>query len=104
MLKQNNKTVDDIRWVGTWYARMPLGNFFEAWDCEYDSGFGSQKVAHDLIVVGENWWLERHEYDGSEWWEFKELPKMPLKMQNYKKVIGSMWESLKYINEEGNNG
>lgn len=26
------------------------------------------------MVVGDDWWLERHEYDGSEWWEFKRLP------------------------------
>jgi hypothetical protein len=27
-----------------------------------------------IIVVGKDWWLERHEYDGSEWWEFKTMP------------------------------
>jgi hypothetical protein len=27
------------------------------------------------MVIGSDWWLERHEYDGSEWWEFKSLPK-----------------------------
>lgn len=32
----------------------------------------------DLLVVGNNWWLERHNYDGSEWWEFKRLPTRPL--------------------------
>jgi len=28
-----------------------------------------------LTVAGDDWWLERHGYDGSEWWEFKTLPK-----------------------------
>jgi hypothetical protein len=30
-----------------------------------------------LIVVGKDFWLERHEYDGSEWWEFKSIPMEP---------------------------
>ena len=102
VLQANNKTIFDIKWVGTWYARMPLENFFEAWDCEYDNnGFGSQEVAHDLMVVGEDWWLERHVYGGSECWEFKELPKMPTTVREYKKVIGGgMWATLQKINEE----
>ena len=29
------------------------------------------------VAVGDNWWLERAEYDGSEWWEFKTIPKEP---------------------------
>jgi hypothetical protein len=31
----------------------------------------------DLIIVGDNWWLERKEYDGSEWFEFKKKKKEP---------------------------
>jgi len=34
-------------------------------------------IRNDLYVVGEDWWLERGEYDGSEWWEFKRLPECP---------------------------
>ena len=33
------------------------------------------EVAEDLVVVGDNWWIERHEYDGNEWWEYKEKAK-----------------------------
>jgi hypothetical protein len=30
----------------------------------------------DLVVVGIDWWLERHNgNEDSEWWEFKTLPK-----------------------------
>ena len=31
----------------------------------------------DLIVVGKDFWIERHEYDGSELWEFKRMPEEP---------------------------
>ena len=29
------------------------------------------------IVFKDNTWIERHEYDGAEWWEYKETPKEP---------------------------
>ena len=28
-------------------------------------------------IVGDNWWLERDEYDGAEGWEFKVMPIKP---------------------------
>lgn len=40
----------------------------------YDSGYGAPEVAEDLLIIGVDFWLERHEYDGSEWWEFKQMP------------------------------
>ena len=42
----------------------------------YDNGFGGAEVHGDLKIVGNDWWMERGEYDGSEWWEFKTLPKL----------------------------
>ena len=41
---------------------------------EYDDGYGSTEVNMGLKLVGKDFWLERHEYDGSEWWEYKALP------------------------------
>jgi hypothetical protein len=43
----------------------------------YDDGFGGNEIPLSLVVVGDDWWLERGEYDGSEWWEFKRLPPAP---------------------------
>ena len=40
----------------------------------YDEGYGSQRL-FGTIVFKDGTWLERHEYDGSEWWEYKKLPK-----------------------------
>ena len=38
-------------------------------DIEYDDGFGAQEIASDLIIVfSDGFKLERHEYDGSEYW------------------------------------
>ena len=41
---------------------------------EYDDGYGITEVNMGLKLVGKDFWLERHEYDGSEWWEYKTLP------------------------------
>ena len=41
----------------------------------YDNSFGGTEVLEVTMIVGKDFWLERHEYDGSEWWEYKELPK-----------------------------
>ena len=78
-LKEYGKTEEDIVWVGTKDAVVSgspdIRELFSG--IEYDSGFGGQEINPDLLVVGKDWWLERHEYDGSEWWEFKQLPVMP---------------------------
>jgi len=39
-------------------------------DVVYDAGYGSVKVPSDLVIVFyDGQYLERREYDGSEWWE-----------------------------------
>jgi hypothetical protein len=88
ILARHQKTPSDVRFVtvasinsgkyedlgpcsGSWDDFAALANF------TYDSGYGGAEVAEELKVVGDDWWLERGEYDGSEWWEFKQLPEMP---------------------------
>lgn len=41
----------------------------------YDDGYGSQRL-FGVVVFKDGTWLERGEYDGSEWWEFKSTPNM----------------------------
>ena len=74
ILKDNGRNIKDIKYVQGNDFGFSVDKFLELADTEYNDGFGSPKVAEDLIVIGEDWWLERHEYDGSEWWEYKELP------------------------------
>lgn len=66
-LKDEGLSSSNVLWVGTKEARISWDNFEQIANVEYSSGFGPQEVAKDLIIVGQNWWLERHEYDGSEW-------------------------------------
>jgi hypothetical protein len=77
ILKSVNKGPGDVvrvqwdKFYCTWEQFMGAANF------TYDNGFGGAVVETSLKVVGEDWWLERGEYDGSEWWEFKTIPTIP---------------------------
>lgn len=81
ILENNGKNFEDIIWIGSndFYTKE---NFEEILNVDYDSGYGGQEIDTDLKVVGDSWWLERHEYDGSEWWEFKEMPSTPKEYKN----------------------
>jgi len=64
-------------------------------DKEYDSGFGAQKVANDLIIAfndGSTMW--RDEYDGSEKWEYSLPFKTPDIQLPITRLIGNYWASL----------
>lgn len=50
-----------------------LGEVLSQLDFEYDNGFGSQ-VLFGYIWYVDGTWSERSEYDGSEWWSYKECP------------------------------
>ena len=98
-LVEEGKTPDDVLWVGNKDHWFSWAEFAALADQEYDSGYGSPEVATDLLVVGENFWLERHEYDGSEWWEFKDLPKKPKTHKVPNKLIGDLWPKLNEMNK-----
>lgn len=76
-LAENGKTLDGVALVGCKDFMIPMDEFLRLADINYDDGYGGTEVADDLVVVGDGWWLERHDYDGSEWWEYKEQPKAP---------------------------
>jgi len=99
VLNVNRKKEKDVLWVGNLNYHFSWDKFKELADKEYKSGFGSQNVAIDLLIVGENWWLERHEYDGSEWWEFKVMPNKPETVMQVKNLFTDVgWNDLEEIN------
>lgn len=74
ILERNGKTWNDVRYVLCRSSFFTPEEAKPMMDFDYYSGYGSEQVELSLMVVGKDWWLERHEYDGSEWWEFKSLP------------------------------
>lgn len=80
-LKANGKTMSDVEWIGCKAFMIPKNLFHELADVEIDEDGSIEEVYLDLIVCGDDWWLERAAYDGSEWWEFKTMPSKPLKLR-----------------------
>lgn len=96
ILNENQKDLKDILWIGSRNNYVDIKKFIELADTEYDDDYGSQKVASNLLIVGNNWWLERHEYDGSEWWEYKSLPNKPKNKIELKAITINQAKKLKY--------
>lgn len=46
-------------------------------DVEYDNGFGVQEL-YGTVWFKDGTWAEREEYDGSEWWDIKVRPALPV--------------------------
>lgn len=94
-LKEAGKTPVDVLWVGTAGEWFTWAEFAAVADVEYDPGYGSAEVATNLVVVFEGGWLERGEYDGSEWWDIKVPPTRPEQHVAPERVVGGLWPSLK---------
>ena len=77
ILREYNKSLDDVKWFGWSDGYIPLERIKKILNVKYYSGFGVVEISPTLIICGEDWWLERNEYDGAEWWEYKEQPTKP---------------------------
>jgi hypothetical protein len=79
-LTKAGKCPNDVEFVSTVDGSLTWDQFASAAkDVEYDSGYGINYISTFLKIVGDEWWLERYEYDGSECWEYKNKPKMPVR-------------------------
>ena len=108
VLNDYELTFDDVLWIGCDDYTISIEQFKELANNTYDKGYGAPKVAIDLKIVGKDWWLEREEYDGMEWWEFNTPPLKPKQNKKIdrlifdKKVWGG-WQTLRELNEEDKN-
>lgn len=95
----------DVSWVGSRDGKYAVdwAHFTRIADLTYDNGYGGQEVANDLVVVFRTGqWLERHEYDGSEWWEFKGTPVPSDGALPFELVVGKgYWSSIHERNRPG---
>jgi len=73
-LKHRGYTPEDVICVFTNTSKFSWEDFAKVADVEYDGGYGAQEVAEDLQIMGKDWWMDRHEYDGSECWVFHAKP------------------------------
>lgn len=88
MLKQYYKGVDDIVWLGEPDVvvegrvmvngyRVSNRHMLNFLDVEYDDNWGENEIPSRLVVVGEDWWLERVMHNGQSGWKFKTIPQPP---------------------------
>lgn len=78
------------------YGFTLWSDFEKLADFEYDSGYGGQHIAQDLVVIfADGSWLTRGEYDGSEWWEYNAPPAIPKTFKQITKLQSDdSWYSL----------
>jgi hypothetical protein len=55
------------------YTPEELEEFMSKLDFDYDDGYGSQYLG-GVVWLESGAWLERDEYDGSEWWVLRNRP------------------------------
>lgn len=96
-LQHYNKSEDDIEFVtdGENHITWDCYKYF-AKDIYYYSGYGSQEIHGGLRIVGKDWWLERHEYDGAENFTFKTKPLL----KNLQHNMFSIKNTRSYNDEE----
>ncbi len=84
-LKDNNLTPEDVLWVGSENGKYSINwkEFEKISNFRYYDGYGTAEIALNLVVVGNDWWLERYEYDGSEQWVFKRYPTTSLEAKTF---------------------
>ena len=58
------------------YTPEEYKEFLQKLNFEYDAGYGGQELYGTVWLMEDNTWLERGEYDGSEWWEYRKCPKV----------------------------
>jgi hypothetical protein len=57
------------------YTQEDLKEFLTFLDSEYDSGYGGQEL-FGVIYCEDGVWMNRGEYDGSEWWNINKYPNL----------------------------
>ena len=68
---------------------------------EYDNGYGSQKIASDLVIIGNGFVMSRDEYDGAECWHYLHTGfDIPKEFKEITALRGNGWETLKQTNSE----
>ena len=104
VLEEYRSTFEDVIAIYGDDFQITKENFKEvAQKTEYDSGYGAQKVAKDLKILGTDFIMVREEYDGAENWQYIVIPdisSLNKKILNVKALVTDRigWEKLKEIN------
>ena len=102
-IKNSGHKIKDISFIGSESSghQCTWKKFTALADKNYDSGFGAQKVASDLMIAFiDGSTMVRGEYDGSESWDYSVPFTMPKDNKKIKSLFvdGVGWEDLEEIN------
>lgn len=98
-LADNGKSLSDIVAVQGDDFGISIDEFIQlASETNYRCSYGTQEVATDLVIIGKDWWLERAEYDGAEWWKFKQFPQIKSNIKSVSQLANGSYQSLKQLN------
>jgi len=98
------RTPADVVFIGSLASghRCTWDEFVRLADFDYDDGYGAQEVASDLVIVfRDGSLLQRHEYGGSEGWEFVSTT-IPAESRPIRTLGGPevAWSTLAELNQE----
>jgi len=84
IMDRSNLFIEDIEYINygdDWDSKITMGSYDWEWFLEYckdytnyDNGYGTPKIGNIEIVFNNGTWLDRGEYDGSEWWDVLSTP------------------------------
>lgn len=104
-LRYESLMPEDVNWIGSSNGKYAITweDFEKIADFKYDNGYGGQEIASDLVIVGHDWWFSRHEYDGSEGWEFHSRPIITSDAKTFTilKDPNSSWTTIEEMNRSG---
>ncbi|MDB4286332.1 hypothetical protein N9933_03430 [bacterium] len=63
------------------HSQEDYDKFKSAINFSYNSVYGRQEL-RGMIWFNDGTWAERVEYNGTEWWEYREVPQIPNELQN----------------------
>lgn len=58
------------------HTEQELHDFMNSLDFVYDDGYGGQEL-YGTVWLTNGVWMDRGEYDGSEWWRVHQYPEIP---------------------------
>jgi hypothetical protein len=77
-IKNVGLTPEMVAFVTDGENSQSFDDFISNCNFEYNSSFGRAYINSNLeIVFNDGSWLERGEYDGSEWWQYKKTSAKP---------------------------
>ena len=78
ILERSGKSENDVKWVGSSFGWYTWDEYKEAArEIDYIPRAKCTRVAYDLMIVGNGWWLERESGNRIEHWVFRTSPRRP---------------------------